>query len=71
MERTNVMWSILANTMQLDNIQTRNQVNKIKSKKGEGKSQQVGMGVAIKNFILTKLRSHPSYYNIKVADVSW
>ena len=34
-------------------MQTCKQVTKIKSKNGERKPQKVGMGVAIKNFILT------------------
>ena len=55
MERTNVMWSVLANTIQVDNtkINSDMQASHQKLKNGGRKPQQVGMGVAIKKFILT------------------
>ena len=57
MERKNVMLSILAITIQLDNTKTHadmqgNHQNKIENWWKEAR-QQVGMGVAIKKFILT------------------
>ena len=55
MQRTNVMWSILANTIQLDNTQTHvdmqaNHQNEIEKC---WKPQQVGIRLAIKIFILS------------------